>query len=71
MTMYDNPRHRAWTAVPLAVIGFCLLMSLVCVYDLNVHGNQDAWAGIVLPPIAALSWAWVYRQIKRSNHAGS
>lgn len=65
--MATDPHHKTWTRVPLAAIGVYVLVTLVAVYDLNVHGNQDAWTGIVIAPMGALAWTWVYRQIKRSN----
>lgn len=67
MAMHDNPRHRAWTVVPLAAIGVFAVAFLAALWDLTAHSNRDAAAGLVLAPIGALSWAWVYRQIRRDN----
>lgn len=67
MAMHDNPRHRAWTAVPLAAIGVFAVAFLAALWDLTAHGNQGAAVGLVLAPMGALSWVWVYRQIRRDS----
>jgi hypothetical protein len=64
--MATDPHHKTWTRVPLAAIGVYLVVTLIAVYDLTANGSQDAWTGIVIAPLGALAWIWVYRQIKRS-----
>ena len=65
--MHANPGHPAWRRVPLAVIALFVVVTGIAVYDLTVNGNQGAWTGIIMAPLGAAAWTWVYRQVRSSR----
>ena len=67
MAMYDNPRHPGWARGALAAIGVCALAFAAALWDLTAHGNRDAATGLVMAPMGALAWVWVYRQIRKDS----